>query len=390
MSKNLFLIATGVPPRRDSGIIKAAKELIAHGWTLHLFSPETPSPEMKIQMYEHLEMFAKEYTNLKKALVEKKYMAVFLFSRNVLDFYYPLMKKITKAKIILLDELGKGAGDRVLVAKNVGQAEKLLNVKPEKKRSKLVSIVMLTFNQLALTKQCLKSMEKNTNYPYELIIVDNGSADGTVEYLKQYQTENLHKVQCIFNDKNLAFSKANNQGIKRVTGNYVLLLNNDVVLTGGWLTGLVDCIESDRMAGAAGPYTNQASGPQRINRGYSDLSELPGFAEGIKLKNAGKRIECHRLTAFCLLIKREVIEKIGVLDEQFGPGGFEDYDYCLRIRQNGYKILLAADTYVHHVGGQGYEPNRLDYNKLRQVNKNIFIEKWSRRALEIIETLPDG
>ena len=91
-----------------------------------------------------------------------------------------------------------------------------------------------------------------------------------------------------------------------------------------------------------------------------------------------------------MLIKREVLFRVGVLDEMFGPGGYEDYDYCMRVKQEGYNIVIAMDTFIFHIGGKGYSSNNLDYTQLRSKNIELLIDKWNKNILEAMEKLPDG
>lgn len=251
----------------------------------------------------------------------------------------------------------------------------------------LVSIIMLTFNQRDLTRQCIESLERYTPLPHELIIVDNGSTDGTCDYLNALAAEKKH-VRVIFNDHNAGFSKANNQGAKYATGEYVLLLNNDVILTEGWLERLIACAESDATIGVVGPVTNKAVGQQVVQIVLPvENDPIQKFACMQLMKAAGNWFETHRIIGFCMLIKKAVVERTGLLDERFGPGGFEDYDFCLRVKQAGYRIMIAEDVFIYHIGGLGYTQNNLDYDKLRAQNVQIFIDKWCRRALEILETM---
>ena len=249
----------------------------------------------------------------------------------------------------------------------------------------LVSIIMVTFNQIKLTRHCLQSLKRYTPEKHELIIVDNGSTDGTVEFLGK-----MKDTRCIFNEKNLAFARANNQGIEIAKGEYLLLMNNDLILTECWLKKLLAVASSSVDIGVVGPCTNTAAGVQKVTPSYKSIRDLQRYAASFAMRNAGRWISVNRLNAFCFLIKRQVIDSAGVLDERFGPGGYEDYDYCLRVRQAGFRIMLAGDTYIHHVGGQGYEPNQLDYNSLRIVNRQIFVDKWCKKALESLEITPDG
>ncbi len=220
--------------------------------------------------------------------------------------------------------------------------------------------------------------------------MDNGSTDDTREYLEKLRETRKH-VRTIFNSTNLGFSKANNQGISVAEGEYILLLNNDVVLTEGWLERLKACAESGPAVGVVGPCTNHAVGEQVLDIELKlDLEDINRFACMQLLKNAGYWFDTHRIIGFCMLIKREVIDSIGTLDERFGPGGYEDYDFCLRVKQAGYKIMVASDVFVYHIGGQGYKKNNLNYDVLRAQNIQIFIDKWCKKALEVLERLPNG
>ncbi len=387
-----ILAVCGIVPRNKKNQLLLLNQKVSQlGFKADLFSPVIPSAERLLDDYKHLGDFEELSSNIEKQLLNHNYKAIIFTDPDSLNVYYRKISALYEGKIILFSKSSEIKNDlkkEIVLCSEPTELKNELFKKPEKKE-KLTSIVMLTFNQLDLSKKCLDSLERFTAVPYELIIVDNGSNDGTVDFLNQYRSGKKN-VRCIFNSENLAFSKANNQGIREAKGEYILLLNNDVILTGGWLKRMQKCLEISNRVGAAGPCTNVASGPQKISPGYEDLSELQNYSCAFAIKNAGRWINCHRLNAFCFIIKREVVEQVGLLDERFGPGGFEDYDYCLRIRQAGYKIMLAGDVYVHHIGGQGYEPNNMNYNDLRVVNKDIFINKWCKKALQIMEVLPDG
>ncbi|GAB1401831.1 hypothetical protein MASR1M68_07420 [Elusimicrobiota bacterium] len=257
----------------------------------------------------------------------------------------------------------------------------------------LVSIVMLTYNQLDDTQICVESLLKHTtDVNYELIFVDNGSTkDNTKTYLEGLK-EKHSNVKVIFNDTNLGFACANNQGIEISEGEYVLLLNNDVILTEGWLSRMLLVAESDKKTGIVGPCTNHASGRQVVvfDGSADDDEAIQQFAKSVLSKNAGFWFSVSRIIGFCVLIKREVLFNVGVLDEMFGPGGYEDFDYCMRVKQAGYNIVISGDTFIYHIGGKGYSANNMNYNVLRTKNIELLIEKWTKNVLEIMEKLPDG
>jgi glycosyltransferase involved in cell wall biosynthesis len=242
---------------------------------------------------------------------------------------------------------------------------------------KKVSIVILTFNELEYTKKCVESIRKRTPEQHEIIFVDNGSKDGTVKWLKKLIQENPN-FKLIENKKNLGFAKGCNQGITASSGEYILLLNNDVLVTEGWLSGMLECINSAPDVGVVGPMTNNISGLQKVvNADYGDTDHLEGYAKAFREKNRYRRISARRIVGFCMLFRRELVEKIGLLDETFGSGNYEDDDFCLRASLEGYKNLIAGDVFVHHYGSRSFIGNRIDYNSSLAANRKKFNEKWN-------------
>ncbi len=246
-----------------------------------------------------------------------------------------------------------------------------------KPSTSLASIVILTCNQRELTRACLESIRKHTASPYEVIVVDNASTDGTVADLEQHAREsNTYKV--IFNSKNRGYPFANNQGIVASRGDFVILLNNDVVVTDGWLEGLIECARSHPRIGIVGPMTNYISGPQ-CERGvaYRSMDEMQRFATRYRTEHRYQWREFPRITGFCMLVKRELIEKIGGLDPLFGMGNCEDDDFCLRSIQVGYKNMIAGDVFIHHVGSQYWVKRGLDrYRQHLEFAQRLFVAKW--------------
>ena len=245
----------------------------------------------------------------------------------------------------------------------------------------MVSIIILTHNQLEYTKQCIESIERYTPpEPYQLILVDNGSTDGTMEYLRSVVSchSSFDNYKLICNQENLGFAKGCNQGIEEASGGYILLLNNDTIVTEGWLKRMIECAESDSRIGIVGPMTNFISGPQRDKKAnYSSLEEVHGYATSFYQKNRGDWFDYPRITGFCMLIKREVLEKIGGFDERFGIGCYEDDDYCFRVYRAGYRAVICGDVFVHHFGSKTLEDIGVDNMVLlRNNNRSIFLDKW--------------
>lgn len=252
----------------------------------------------------------------------------------------------------------------------------------------ITSIILVTHNQLEYTRQCLNSIRFRTDEPYELIVVDNGSTDGTADYL-QAQTD----VKWILNPDNRGFPAAANQGLRAARGTQLLLLNNDTIVTTGWLRRMLDAMFSDSRIGLVGPVSNSVSGLQQISVNYSDLSSLDGFAwERGKLQGS-QRQDLDRLVGFCLLIRRELCERIGLLDERFGIGCFEDDDYCRRARNAGFRTIVALDSFVHHFGGRTFRASGIHFAELMQENQKKFDDKWQTvelpaPAMESAKPLP--
>lgn len=234
------------------------------------------------------------------------------------------------------------------------------------------SIIILTYNNLLYTKLCLESIRKYTTpKSYEVIIVDNNSSDGSQTWIRTQK--NVHSI---FNRENRGFPKGCNQGMTISTGDNILLLNNDVVVTSNWLDNLLIALHSESKVGAVGPVANVCSNNQNITVSYKTLDQMQKFASNYNKSYPDKWTQKKRLIGFCMLFKREVLNKVGFLDELFSPGNFEDDDYSLRIRLAGYKLFLCKDTFVHHFGSISFAHNMEELIKLRNINKKKFEDKW--------------
>jgi GT2 family glycosyltransferase/glycosyltransferase involved in cell wall biosynthesis len=240
-----------------------------------------------------------------------------------------------------------------------------------------VSIIILTLNELEYTKRCIESIRKHTPETHEIIFVDNGSTDGTMNWLQNLVQEHNH-YKLIENPNNLGFPKGCNQGIQASSGEYILLLNNDVIVTDGWLSGMLECLNSASDVGIVGPMTNNISGVQKVQDANDEsLDCLDEYARKFRELNRYRRVPVTRVVGFCMLFERKLVEKIGLLDESFGSGNFEDDDYCLRAAIEGYRNIIAGDVFIHHYGSRSFIGNMIDYNSAMSKNKKIFYEKWS-------------
>ncbi len=176
------------------------------------------------------------------------------------------------------------------------------------------SIIVVTYNNLALTRLCLESIVRNSDYPnYEVIVVDNNSTDETPEYLRRLAAQHSH-IQIVLNSENRGFAAANNQGIERSSGERLVLLNNDTAVPPGWLSRLLRHLE-DPSIGMVGPVTNFTGNEARVTVDYQTLGEMEVFAEELMWANSGCVADIHMLAMFCVAFGRDTHEKIGPLDE---------------------------------------------------------------------------
>jgi len=243
-----------------------------------------------------------------------------------------------------------------------------------------VSVIVLMYNNLKLNKLCIKTILEKTAYPnFEVIIVDNYSTDGTREWLTDLDKENVPNLKIILNDSNKGFAGGNNEAMKQSDGDYVILLNNDTVVTRGWMTALVKHLENCNELGLSGSVTNSIGNEAKIAVDYTTLAEVHQFADRYTWLHMGEifRKEHGALAMFALCIKREVIEKCGYIDEAYSIGMFEDDDYSRATKNAGYKLCIAEDSFIHHFEGSSFKKMDDDtFMSLFNKNKEIFNSKW--------------
>jgi GT2 family glycosyltransferase/glycosyltransferase involved in cell wall biosynthesis len=242
-----------------------------------------------------------------------------------------------------------------------------------------VSIVMVTCNNFRFTRACYESILNYTRYPrYELIIVDNNSTDETVPYLQELSAKNP-SLKLILNNNNAGFAKANNQGMAIATGEFLVFLNNDTIVTNNWLETLVRHFTRDISVGLICPVTNETGNEACIRIDYTDTRQIQEFAFKQTAGMSTLNRDIRTVPLYCAMIRTEVLKNIGGLNEDYKKGMFEDDELSERVKQAGLRVCYAEDVFVHHFGRVSFKqlPTE-EYQKLFADNKKLFEKRWGK------------
>lgn len=236
------------------------------------------------------------------------------------------------------------------------------------------SIIILTYNNLDKTKDCIESIRKYTDKnSYEIIVVDNNSTDDTKLFLEEQDD-----IKVIFNESNVGFPMGCNVGIANAEETYdILLLNNDTIVTKNWLSNLKKCLYSDEKIGAVGAVSNNGANLQGVDFTYNNFDEMQNLASKNNISDVKKWEEKVCLIGYCLLIKREVMDQLNGLDEGYTPGYIEDNDLSLNIIKLGYRLMLCHDSFIHHYLGTSFRKDEDKFNKIILKNRDYFEKKWN-------------
>ncbi|THK34626.1 glycosyltransferase [Ensifer sp. MPMI2T] len=236
-----------------------------------------------------------------------------------------------------------------------------------------IDVVVPVFNALDDVKSCLRSLaEASSDYQSRIIIVNDGSDDETTNWLRG-AIEGLSNEQTVFtlieHEQNMGYTKAVNTGLRASTAPYVVTLNSDTIVTPYWADGLVRCMHSADDIGICGPLSNAANWQSVPNlydsNGKFAINSLPGGMTPDEMARLVLSVSCRDyprtnfVNGFCFMIRREVIESIGYMDEEAFPTGYgEENDYCVRAQDAGYALAYADDTYVFHAKSKSFGHER--------------------------------
>lgn len=240
-----------------------------------------------------------------------------------------------------------------------------------------VSIIILAYNNLEFSRACIESVLKHTHYPnLEIIIVDNGSSDSSIEYFEEISAQQA-SVKVVRNEENLGFSGGNNSGMLVASGQILVLLNNDTYVAPGWLYALVSKMNGPRALDLAGPVTKNIGNEARVDIAYDSMEGMIDAATDYTWQHAGEVLPVKNLAFFCVAISRRVIDRIGLLDESFQGGFFEDDDYCRRAIEAGFKLGIVEDAFVHHHLSASFDQlGKERKQEIFEANKAVFERKW--------------
>lgn len=238
----------------------------------------------------------------------------------------------------------------------------------------IVSIVMLTRNDIEWAPRALRACLDHTDPCYELIVVDNGSTDGTAQFL----SSRLIGAHVLLTGRNLGFGMGNNLGASYAVGEFVLFLNSDALVHPGWLRPLLARIVEHDTVAAVGPRFLNLDGSLQsagallsragatLTYGNGDDPERPEyiFARSVDY-SAGA----------CLLLRRSAFNEVGGFDPAFGLVYFEDADLCLALWQHGHRVVYEPRSSVTHVGGGGSEASQAVL-RLAVRNRSLFERRW--------------
>jgi len=239
-----------------------------------------------------------------------------------------------------------------------------------------ISIIILSFNNYEeTTGKCLDALSADPDFKnWEVIVVDNASDANTQQQLCEAK-HRYPEVGFVFNTQNVGFAAGNNIGIKLATGDIIILLNSDAFPSPGMLGRLVEHFARDTQLGMVGPVTNAAGNEQCIYTNPGNMEEK--INEGLRYASSGEHdtLYAYRLDFFCVAIPRHVLKLVGLLDEEFGRGYYEDLDYSLLVKAAGYRLGVAEDTFVYHRGGSSFGKMPSETKALLKRNKRLIVQK---------------
>lgn len=264
-----------------------------------------------------------------------------------------------------------------------------------------IDVVVPVFNALDDVKKCLVSLASyKDGFNVKIIVVNDGSDSDTTNWLREYCSRDVafHLIE----QENSGYTKAVNVGLRNSKSSYVITQNSDTIVAPGWLKGLVRCMNSVPNVGIVGPLSNAASWQNVPDLLSSDgsfaVNELPEnlsvneMARVVASVSKRKYPEVPFVNGFCFMIKRELINAIGYMDEENFPIGYgEENDFCIRASDAGFKLAIADDVYVFHAKSKSFGHDRrkeLSRNGSDKLKQKHTAEKFKQLLNRVKDTVP--
>ena len=241
-----------------------------------------------------------------------------------------------------------------------------------------ISIIVLNWNGKKMTEECLNSLMPQLNKNFEVLVVDNASTDGSVEYLKK----KFKKIKLIRSKENLGYAGGNNLGVKKAKGNYILILNNDIILDKNFLKEIWKHKDDADILGVKNYYYDKKNIIWAIGSKINLLT-MKASLIGNKIQDKGQldKTQIDYTVGSAMLINKKVIDEIGFLDENYFCY-YEETEWQTRARNTGFKISWIPTAKLwHKVGfstGGGRTPTSTYYLTR---NRGYYIKKWAKHKL---------
>lgn len=247
-----------------------------------------------------------------------------------------------------------------------------------------IHLIMVSFNTRSHTLRALDYLKRCSKIPHHITVIDNGSKDDSISYLREWEKEGKGNT-LIINKKNLGFAKASNQGLELTgEGEYSCLINSDLLVSPAWDSRLIHHFQDTDRVGLVGPLGRGIGGFQDYCHFYGELPlppypsfpSLASFTEELYQEKKGFFSTVKFLMGCCLMLSPVLLKEVGYLDADFF-GGADDLDYSIRARLKGFDLVVGHDVFVwHHVQASFSLLPKKTYEKIREDCWNHFNQKW--------------
>lgn len=239
-----------------------------------------------------------------------------------------------------------------------------------------IDILLPIYNSYEETKNCIESILQHTDSEkFNLYLLDDKSPDSNIQELTSFYANKYSNITAVTNEQNLGFPGNVNNGFQ-ISKNDVVVINSDTLVTKNWLEKLYEAATSDGSIVAVNPMSNYGiiSGLPVTNNEINDLFTYEELVPAFEKNKQSGVVEAPLLIGFCMYMKRSALNEIGLFDAAaFKRGYGEESDWCMRARQKGHKLVVAKDTYVHHIGGVSFGEEK---EQLRRQSKEILLQRY--------------